>query len=354
MTNAPPPDAPLPVAADIAVVDRSDQDPIVVAVEVAYDLLRSGGPVQVPVPRDVIRVDGPDAATYLQGQLSQDVAALAVGASAPSFLLDPSGKLGWWVRVSRLAPETFLLDLDAGFGSGALARLQRFKLRTKATIDQLDGWKVMALARHGDAGTTPPARLLAAVAPATTPTEIADGGAVEEAILVPAPWPGAEGWDVILPPGREVDRPHGPASALEAIRIEAGVPALGAELVEGETIPGEAGASVIASSVSFTKGCYTGQELVARIDSRGNNVPRHVRGVRFDVGAEIPPIGAEVVVEGAVVGRLTSVAWSPAAGAPVALASIGRAVDPPTPATVPGDEGDLAVVISEIPFTTNH
>ena len=90
------------------------------------------------------------------------------------------------------------------------------------------------------------------------------------------------------------------------VRIEDGVPAMGAELSD-KTIPAEAGQAVIDASVSFTKGCYTGQELVARVDSRGNNVPRQVRALVL-AGAEAPPaLGAEVTDQGKAVGAITSI-----------------------------------------------
>jgi tRNA-modifying protein YgfZ len=120
----------------------------------------------------------------------------------------------------------------------------------------------------------------------------------------------------------------------ERRRIEAGVPALGREL-DADTIPAEAGPLVIEKSVSFTKGCYTGQELVARVDSRGSNTPRRMRLVRIDDG--VPAEGSELVVDDKVVGRLTSVA--PAGAGAVALASVGRAVTPPVAATVVDQTG---------------
>ena len=76
--------------------------------------------------------------------------------------------------------------------------------------------------------------------------------------------------------------------AYQAVRIEAGVPAMGAELTD-RTIPAETG--IIDRTVSFTKGCYTGQELVARIDSRGGHVPRHLRGLVLSDAAPAWPCG---------------------------------------------------------------
>jgi len=84
--------------------------------------------------------------------------------------------------------------------------------------------------------------------------------------------------------------------------------------------------------VSFTKGCYTGQELVARLDVRGGNVAWRLRGVVLDPAAE-SPAGARLFAGEREVGRLTSVAWSPGFTAPVALAYVRRDVVPPFVAT---------------------
>jgi folate-binding protein YgfZ len=147
-------------------------------------------------------------------------------------------------------------------------------------------------------------------------------------------WPGVDGVDLLgtdqLPAG--VDRWSD--EDLERTRIEAGVPAMGAELTDS-TIPAEAG--VVERSVSFTKGCFTGQELVARIDSRGGNVPRHLRVL--DVDGPPPAPGTDVVLDGDVVGRVTS------AAGPVALAYIKRSVTPPATVTL-GASGTGATIRS--------
>ena len=84
--------------------------------------------------RDVLAVRGPDAEEYLQGQLSQDVLGLAVGASADSLLLEPDGKLSALLRVTRTDGQGFVLDVDAGYGDAVVARLRRFLLRAKVEI----------------------------------------------------------------------------------------------------------------------------------------------------------------------------------------------------------------------------
>lgn len=257
-------------------------------------------------PRDVVEVRGPDAVTFLQGQLSQDVAGLAVGASAWTFVLQPQGKVAAWARATRVADDAVVLDTDAGWGDALVARLQRFKLRVKADITPLP-WR--CLARRG---------------PGAEQHVPAGAGA----LVVPTGWPDWDGVDVLGPDvAAPADLPWLDADAFHAGRIAAGFPALGAEL-DDDTIPAEGGQRLIERSVSFTKGCYTGQELVARVDSRGSNTPRRVRLLRI-AGGRVPDAGAAVVLEagGEAVGRVTSAARS--AGGVVALASLGRAVVPP-------------------------
>src|SRR6185312_2912368 len=140
-----------------------------------------------------------------------------------------------------------------------------------------------------------------------------------------------------VPAGLEVCDP----AAYEVMRIEAGLAAMGRELEE-RTIPEETG--LVAATVSFTKGCYTGQELVARIDSRGGNVPRRLRGVvAASDGPTAMAVGQAVTVGGQEIGRLTSVAVSPTRGA-VALAYIKRGNQPPVRAQLDGDGPDVTVV----------
>ena len=287
-----------------------------------YDALRRDAGA-VWLPRDFVQVAGPEAEVYLQGQLSQDVTAIAPATSAWSFLLQPQGKVDALVRVVRHAPDRFTLDVDGGFGEAVLARLLRFKLRTKADIEPLD-WRCLAV-------RGPRARDVAS-----------DGLATD--------WPGLPGVDRLgpdpaVPTGVRVCA----RDAYEVVRIEAGVPAMGRELTE-RTIPAEAGQDLIARAVSFTKGCFTGQELVARIDSRGGRVPRLLRGVVIEPGA-LPPAGATVEVDGAVVGALTSVAPSPLGGA-VALGYVKRDVAPPADGAIRWDGGDSRARLEGLPLVS--
>ena len=230
------------------------------------------------VPRDFVQVSGPDARSFLQGQLSQDVDSMSPGTSSMSFLLQPQGKVDAYLRVSCISDEAFLLDVDPGFGDAVVDRLARFKLRTKAEVTRVGGWQCIA--------------------------ELRDGELVEEII------------DDI-----EVEGVPADLEEYEVLRIKAGTPAMGREIDES-TIPASLG--VVDRAVSFTKGCYTGQELVARIDSRGGNTPTKLVGVRGPVS-----IGDPIVLDGREVGRVTSAAGD------VGLALVRREVEPPVGPLVP-------------------
>ncbi len=294
-------------------------------------------------PRDALAVHGPDAEAYLQGQLSQDVSALAVGASADSLLLEPDGKLSALLRVTRTDGQGFVLDVEGGYGEAVAARLRRFLLRSKVELEHL-GWRCLSL--RGRAVGHAAAGLLAVLA--------------ERGVLaVPFGWNGWEGVDllgaadVVLGPD-EVDLPVGVVAcgpeAVEACRIASGVPAMGTELT-GKTIAAEAG--LVERAVSFTKGCYTGQELVARIDSRGSKVPRRLvgfvapapsggnavalaRGMTLHAGAAPPGDGA---ADDKVVGTVTSAAWSVELGAWAALGYLHRSIEAPAPVRVRTGDG---------------
>ncbi|MGH9121238.1 MAG: YgfZ/GcvT domain-containing protein [Acidimicrobiales bacterium] len=278
-----------------------------------YTLLHTGAAVWLD--RDVISVSGPDAAKYLQGQLSQDVSNLA--ASTWSWILQPQGKVDALLRVTPFA-DTFILDTEAGWGQALADRLNRFKLRTKAEVTLLP-WRCLALRGSAD-----------------NPL-VATAAAPSDGVVATVSWPGMTGVDLL---GAEVDVPGDlpvvDAADYEVLRIEAGVPRMGAELTE-RTIPAETG--LVPVTVSFTKGCYTGQELVARIDSRGSHVAKNLRGLRLAGPAQA---GASLEAGGKSVGTLTSVAESPALGW-VGLGYVGRSVEPGGTVTVEGSPGEARV-----------
>ena len=258
---------------------------------------------------------GPDAERYLQGQLSQDLNRLGERSWAWSLVLQPQGRLVAFVRVYRAGATEFLLDTDAGTGPALTERLLRFKLRTKADVEQL-AWRAVAVRGPGAVNALPGE---SAHSPGRR-----QGAGEQAAVAVPFAWHSLIGYDLL---GPAPAAPNGAVAvspeAYEAARIEVGFPRHGAELDE-RTIPAEAG--LVEVAVSFTKGCYTGQELVARIDARGSHVPRHLRGLMLEGPAE-PGARLYEAPGGKEVGTLTSVAPSPRLGW-VGLGYVRRGTEP--------------------------
>ncbi len=275
------------------------------------------------VDRDVVEIKGSDASTYLQGQISQDVDRITAGSTAWSLVLAPTGRLTAWFRVHRVSDERFLVDLETGWAAPLVERLERFKLRTAVEFRILEGWRMLSIRNDPNAQD------------AEAPLLAVPGFKVQEVLSTAFEWPGFSGSDhlgeaLVAPSGIELDD-----AAFERARILAGMPRLGVDINEG-TIPAEGGERLIETSVSFTKGCYTGQELVARIDSRGGNVPRPLRVLVADGPLGV---GGVVALEGVDVGVVTSVATSQ--GSSVAIAPLMRKV---TPGSVVSVDGVAAVV----------
>jgi folate-binding protein YgfZ len=207
-------------------------------------------------PRAYIRVSGPDAEDYLQRMLSNDV---TVGPVVDALLLTPKSRLVAPVRVWRRAPDDFLLLSEAELGEIVRTQLLRSRFAAKCEIELEEHTSVLVF---GDA----------------------DG--------IPGELPGSvELLDADLEPTLDHEE-------LERARIEAGIPAWGKEL-DDSILPAEAGLD--ETHISFTKGCYPGQEPVARLRHRGH-VNRRLRVL--DVADARP--GDEIAWEGKAVGRVTS------------------------------------------------
>lgn len=275
--------------------------------------------------RGLLVVSGPDAADYLQGQLTNDTEAIEPGGWIYAALLDRKGHMQADMRVLRPGdgPELWL-DLEPEGLAAANRHLQMYKIGREVEVsDESEGHMLLSL-----------------IGPRAT--EIAR--AVESVALR-----GGEGVDLIVPVAeREGVRAAllaagtvevAPAAA-EILRIESGRPRFGAEMGT-ETMPAEAG--IVEQAVSFTKGCYIGQETVARLHYKGKP-NRHLRGLRLSAPAEP---GQTLRLGEKEVGTLGSAAVSPVLG-PVGLAILRREAEPGATLAV-GEDGVTGEVVA-LPF----
>ena len=212
--------------------------------------------------REFVRVAGPDAADYLQRMVSNDVEALARGDACPALLLTAKARVIAPLVVLRRSDDDFLLLTEPGLGEVVRAHLTRMRLRARCEIEPEEHQSVLVF-----------------------------GGAAGFA----TDWPGAsEALDAGLEPTLTEEE-------LELRRIESGVPRWERE-IDDRILPAEAGLD--ETHVSFSKGCYPGQEPVARLHYRGHP-NRRLRVVELD---EVPEPGAPVLNDGREVGRVTSAA----------------------------------------------
>ncbi len=223
--------------------------------------------------REVVEIGGADAVAFLHGQLSQDVESMQVSDARFSLALEPKGKVVAFFRLIR-TDRGFLADIDAGHAQELIDRLERFRLRTDVSFTVRDDLSVVGW-RDGEHA------------------EPADGDVVADFA-----WNGWTGVDLI---GDSYGGEPTPDDEFEAARIRSGFPHMGAEVTD-ERIPGEI-TGVVDAAVDFDKGCYVGQELVARVDSRGGNVPRRLAALE---GPEALPAGTRLSVDDSEVGWVTS------------------------------------------------
>jgi len=234
--------------------------------------------------REFVRVAGSDAGDYLQRMVSNDVEALAPGEACPALLLTAKARVIAPLVVLRRSEDDFLLLTEPGLGELVLAQLTRMRLRARCEIE-----------------------------PEEHESALAFGGAAGFA----TDWPGAH---EVLDGGLE---PTLSEDELELRRIEHGVPRWEREIDE-RILPAEAGLD--QTHVSFSKGCYPGQEPVARLHFRGHP-NRGLRVVELD---EVPEYDAPLLHDGREVGRVTSAARR-GDGSVVALAYVRTEVPDDAP-----------------------
>jgi folate-binding protein YgfZ len=291
--------------------------------------------------RGKLALSGADARSFLQGQVTNDVEALPVGGGCYAAFLTPKGKMLGDLRILNAGDE-LLLDTERMALQALFNMIRRFSL----------GYAVELHKRTLERG------LLSLISPDAAPTAELEDLPAEEHAHVPAIVGGVRvrairtdvGIDLLCDSSDtdalraallDAGAVRVAETAAECLRVEHGRPRYGVDL-DDSVIPQEAGLNERA--VSFTKGCYVGQETVARLHYRGKP-NRHLRGIRLSAPAEP---GDELRLEERVVGRLGSVVVSPRFG-PIGLALVRREAPPGSPVSVASGV-EATGVVTELPF----
>ena len=340
----PPPREPLPMirGMDVPTVELDAQ----------YRQLREESGLVDRSDRGKLLVSGPEAADYLQGQLTNDIEAIEPGEGLYAALLDRKGHMQADMRVLHPSPVPFgsqsternrgtaiWLDLEPEGLEAARRHLAMYKIGREVDVVDVSAERAI-LSLIGPraveiAGSAP--------LPENTCEAVTIGGAeclaVGTATGIDVFTLASErdrAWDALLGAGAVAVSPE----AAEILRIEAGRPRFGAEMGTA-TMPAEAG--IVEQAVSFTKGCYIGQETVARLHYKGKP-NRHLRGLRLSTPAAA---GASLKLGEKEVGTLGGSAVSPAFG-PIGLAILRREAEPGATLAV-GEDGVTAEVVA-LPF----
>jgi folate-binding protein YgfZ len=298
-----------------------------------YELLRESAGLADRSSRGKLRLLGAGAAEFLQGQLTNDIEALEPGSGCYAALLDHKGKVRVDMRVLR-GPDWIWLDTEPALQTIAEGNVRTYGIGRDVRVED----------------TTASHAILSLLGPGARSVLDAEPPAAEHSFAR-----GEHGLYVATDLGVDVICARADADAVrlalgvepvsdeaaECLRIESGRPRLGLDFDSG-TIPEEAGLNDRA--VSFTKGCYVGQETVARLHYKGKP-NRHLRGLRL---SEPVASGAELRLGERTVGAIGSAAVSPVHG-PIALAVVRREASPGDELAA-GDGGATATVV-ELPFS---
>jgi tRNA-modifying protein YgfZ len=289
--------------------------------------------------RGAIDVLGPDAAEYLQGQLTNDVEALADGEGQYAALLDRKGHMQADLRVLRVGDGALLLDTEPETKDAALRHLTMYSIGREVEVSDATAERAFVSLigpRSAEIAGTPPLPEFANEATKLASVDVlAVGTRAGIDLLYPA-----EERERVIAALTEAGAVEVSPEAVEILRVEAGVPRFGAEM-DATTMPAEA--AIVEDAVSFTKGCYIGQETVARLHYKGKP-NKHLRGLRLSAAAAP---GAALRLGDKEVGTLGGAVVSPAHG-PIGLAIIRREAEPGAELTV-GEDGVTAEVVA-LPF----
>jgi len=329
-------------------------------VDQEYQALQEGVGLIDLSHRGKFRVTGRDRRTWLHGQVTQDVNGLPEGRGAYATIMNPQGRMVSDLRLFALE-DALIADCPAGTATPIPEYLDRYLIMERAEIEDLtQEWALLSLQ-----GPQSVMALAAVLGEGVTRLSLWDFAAEcyqnETVYVTRAAHCGEDGFDLFLPASRAASLwaalcQHRREFAVHSVgwhalnlrRVEAGIPWWGEEL-DATIVPLEAR---LEHAISYTKGCYVGQEIIARIDARGH-VNNLLAGF-FVHGETLPERGVEIHHDGKRVGRVSTAVQSPRLQRPVALGYLRRELqDAGTRVQAVAPGGPVELEVAPLPFVPN-
>jgi aminomethyltransferase len=336
-----------------------------VAEPLDYTALRHGCGLADRSSMGRLAMTGADRQRFLNAQVTCDIKGLEPGEGAYGFFTNHQGKILADVVVLVLEDRLWL-ELPPGRADEIAAHLRKYIIVDRVEVEPLDSVPLTLLGP----GAAAVLRTLTPELPESPWSHLPAEGLGEGVVLARRDGLGVPAWtlwtpDALAPEvsGRLLAAASGEkypprpvsAAALETVRAEAGIPLYGQDFggAAGDNFPQESGLE--EQAVSYTKGCYLGQEVVARIHFRGG-VHKGLCGLLFPAGEPAPPLGAKLRLEEKEVGKLTTVVESPALGRPIGLAVLNKkAAEPGTALEVVPEGGEGSggrAEVTPLPFVS--
>jgi tRNA-modifying protein YgfZ len=332
-----------------------------------YRALREAAGLVNRSNRGRLRLTGPDRRDYLQGLLTNDIAALSAGTGCYACLLTAQGRMISDMYIVETG-EAIVMDLEAEVASRVGDHFEKFVFSEDVEVADVSS----SLAQIGVFGPLAPDVIgrvfgVPESVAAVSVTDLERLGALASRTIT---WRGvavtvvgrddlgergfdlvvaAEHADTLARAVRDAGAVDVDSSVAEVRRIEHGRPVFGKDMTE-DTIPLEAG--IEDRAISLTKGCYVGQEIIIRVLHRGHGrVARRLVGLTLPPGATVPAPGAAIRSGDREIGAVTSAALSPALGRPIALGYVHRDfVEAGTAVDVVVAEASWPAVVAHLPF----
>lgn len=312
-----------------------------------YEAIRDGGAGLIDLSeRGRIRVSGSEATMFLNGLITNDMKTLAENSWMPAVFPTVQGRLIGAVRVIRGAEPSFLIDTDPASHEAVLKTISRFTMAGDFKVTDLTA-ETALLSVQGKRAVEVVEKVFQ-----TSISELPRNGVtqLESVTILRATHTAEDGFDIVADSSEALKLRQALEDAgaqpvdhdtFEILRIEAGIGRHGRDMDESNVVT----ETNLDDAVSYTKGCYTGQEIIVRIKHRGH-VAKKLTGLRFETDRRIEP-GAILKADGKEIGRVTSTAISPKVGS-IGLGYVRHEyLDPGTKVLV---DDEISATVTELPF----